>query len=175
MMRKSCAAIALTVAAVVSGSISNAAPAHADEWSDRVLAEHNTARSNHDARPLTWSPDTYSAAMEYAQRCVFGHSDTLGRYGENLYISTDLNTGIEDAVAAWMAESSRYNYEQPVFSLGTGHFTQVVWRATTQVGAASVICPAGTIFPQPSRFIVARYTPAGNVLGQFAENVGRPE
>ncbi|MCP2293344.1 CAP domain-containing protein [Nocardia amikacinitolerans] len=174
MLSKSCAAAALTVAAVVGGSAMNAVPAQADTWSDQVLTEHDSARAKFGAPPLSWSSDTYSAAVEYAQRCRFTHSDAQGRYGENLYVSTDLNADIEDAIAAWMAESSAYDYSRPGFSAATGHFTQVAWRATTQVGAAAVVCAAGTILPRPSKFIVARYTPAGNVLGQFTENVGRP-
>ncbi|MCP2315121.1 Cysteine-rich secretory protein family protein [Nocardia amikacinitolerans] len=174
MSSKSCAVVALIAAATVGGSAVNAVPAQSDTWSNQVLAEHDAARAKFGAPPLSWSTDTYSAAMEYAQRCEFRHSDAQGNYGENLYVSTDLNAGIEDAVAAWMAESSMYDYNRPNFSAATGHFTQVVWMSTKQVGAAAVVCAAGTILPQPTMFIVARYTPAGNVLGQFPENVGRP-
>jgi hypothetical protein len=42
-----------------------------------------------------------------------------------------------------------------------GHYTQVVWPATTKLGMATVRNPRGT-------YIVARYEPAGNVLGQSA-------
>ena len=44
---------------------------------------------------------------------------------------------------------------------------QVVWKSTTQVACAVANCAAGTIFSQPSNFVVCRYTPPGNYAGQF--------
>ncbi|KIJ98325.1 hypothetical protein K443DRAFT_104102, partial [Laccaria amethystina LaAM-08-1] len=55
----------------------------------------------------------------------------------------------------------------PGFSPATGHFTQVVWKSTTQVACAMVNCGPGTIFPQASTYTVCRYTPPGNIQGQF--------
>ena len=56
------------------------------------------------------------------------------------------------------------------FSLfpSTGHFTQVVWKASREVGVAEVVTSTN------KRFIVARYSPAGNIEGQFKANVPRP-
>ncbi|WP_328388569.1 CAP domain-containing protein [Nocardia sp. NBC_00416] len=139
------------------------------------MAEHNQARAQYGARPLTWSDSLYPATLEWATQCKFQHSQPGGKYGENLYAfgGTDTGTAVKDAVAAWMAEAAEYDYANPVFSSATGHFTQVVWKSTTQVTAAVVSCPAGSIFPSPSVFVVARYSPPGNFQGQFGENVGR--
>jgi hypothetical protein len=30
--------------------------------------------------------------------------------------------------------------------MGLGHFTQVVWKATTKIGCAAVTCKDGTLF-----------------------------
>jgi pathogenesis-related protein 1 len=98
-----------------------------------------------------------------------------GQYGENLYAGTAATTGINDAVSNWMGEVVNYNYSNPGFSSTTGHFTQVVWKATKQVTCALAACPKGTIFANyASRYIVCRYLPPGNYIGQFAQNVGRP-
>ncbi|KAI7821198.1 CAP domain-containing protein [Gamsiella multidivaricata] len=145
----------------------------ADAWSDQVLAEHNQARARYGARALQWTPALYSATVQYVQMCKFAHSNAESQYGENIYASSNPNTGIKDAVAAWMAESSNYNYNNPGFSAATGQFTQVVWKNTQQVTCAMASCPAGAIFPQPSKYIVCRYTPQGNIAGQFPQNVGR--
>jgi len=48
----------------------------------------------------------------------------------------------------------------------TGHFTQVVWAATTHVGAAR--SADGT-------YVAANYFPAGNIIGEHPENVFIPK
>lgn len=47
----------------------------------------------------------------------------------------------------------------------TGHFTQVVWKDSRQIGCSTSIAPNGTVVAG------CDYTPAGNYLGRFAENV----
>ncbi|KAF8161394.1 CAP domain-containing protein [Crassisporium funariophilum] len=145
-----------------------------DVWVDQVLAQHNSARARYGARPLAWNAALYQEALPWAQSCKFGHSAPQGRYGENLYAATG-NPGIADAVNTWMAEASKYNYNQPAFSAATGHFTQIVWKGTTQVACAIAACPAGAILPAPTKYIVCRYAPPGNFEGQFSQNVGRPQ
>ncbi|GLZ41597.1 hypothetical protein Acsp05_52210 [Actinokineospora sp. NBRC 105648] len=154
--------------------VAAAQPAAADAWSDEVLAQHNTARARCGARPLTWNVALYASTLEHAQSCQFRHSTAAGKYGENLFVSTAPTASIRKAVAAWMDEASKYDYGNPTFSGETGHFTQLVWKSTTQVTAAIAACPAGTILPIPTTYVVARYTPPGNYLGQFPQNVGRP-
>jgi hypothetical protein len=68
----------------------------------------------------------------------------------------------------WYEEESKYNYRSAQFSTNTGHFTQVVWAGSTQMGAGRAVSSSG------AHFVVARYSPAGNVRGKFAENV-RPK
>lgn len=59
------------------------------------------------------------------------------------------------------------------FALFSGGFTQVVWKSSTQVACAQADCAAGTIYNQKSTLTVCRYSPPGNMQGQFAQNVGR--
>jgi Cysteine-rich secretory protein family len=67
-------------------------------------------------------------------------------------------------MAGWMAEITQYNPSAPVAS----HFTQVVWKGTSQIGCAKAVC--GGIFPGfgDANFFVCEYLDAGNVIGQFA-------
>ena len=55
-----------------------------------------------------------------------------------------------------------YDFNSPGFGHGTGHFTQVVWKASTKLGCGY----AGV-------FAVCRYSPAGNMSmpGYFEDNV----
>lgn len=141
-----------------------------DSFESDALTGHNNARALHGASPLTWSDDLASAAASWVVNCVFEHSQgKVGPYGENLFAGTG-NYGITDAINDWMAEASDYNPNSPTFS----HFTQVVWKSTTQLGCAVHTCAPGTIFDASygtSQFIACEYNPPGNVEGEFADNV----
>lgn len=69
------------------------------------------------------------------------------------------------AVDMWYEEIKDYSFRKPGFSSGTGHFTQVVWIDSVEMGVAKASNANGT------QFVVARYNPPGNVLGHFPENV----
>ncbi|MFI6960077.1 CAP family protein [Nocardia sp. NPDC050408] len=177
----SCAAIVVAVAAVIGGSIANAVPAQAagptPAFKNEVLTAHNKVRAQYGAPPLTWSDALYPGTLQWASTYKFQHSNSGGKYGENLYFYNGLDTAgaIKKALASWMAESSKDNYNNPVFSGATGHFTQVAWKSTKQVTAAAVNCRKGTISGTSATvYVVARYSPAGNFQGQFEQNVGRP-
>ncbi|ODO05332.1 hypothetical protein L198_02025 [Cryptococcus wingfieldii CBS 7118] len=53
------------------------------------------------------------------------------------------------------------------------HFTQVLWKSSTKLGCAQTSCADGIIFTGygDSPFIVCEYDPAGNVAGQYGDNV----
>ena len=66
-----------------------------------------------------------------------------------------------DRIACTVAQ---YNASNPQPS----HFTQVVWKGTTQVGCAVATC--NNIFPAkygPAKYYVCEYYPQGNIIGQF--------
>ena len=131
-----------------------------------VLDEHNRLRALHvDTDPLTWSDTLAQYAEEYAAayNCSSGvlhHSG--GPYGENLAIGYSLS----NAVDAWYAEIKYYNYSNPGFASNDGHFTQVVWKDTKQVGCAIRYC--NSVW---QNYVVCEYDPSGNYLGEFADNV----
>jgi hypothetical protein len=73
-------------------------------------------------------------------------------------------------VDAWYSEVVNYNYTLgPVPGKVTGHFTQVVWKGTTDIGCASKYCSnlGGTMY-------VCDYSPPGNYGGQYTKNVFKP-
>ena len=65
----------------------------------------------------------------------------------------------------WYEEHDKYNYSNPGFSSTTGHFTQIVWQNSKEMGAGKAVSSSG------AQFVVARYQPPGNVRGLFPENV----
>jgi uncharacterized protein YkwD len=125
-------------------------------------------RAQHCARPLAWSPALAATAQEWANSlrdasCAFEHSQTA--YGENLAAGTRL-TG-ENAVELWYAESEKYSYKKQGFSAATGHFTQVVWAGSRNLGCGFSECNG-------MRLWVCHYDPPGNVLSLFPDNVSPP-
>jgi len=148
------------------GSGGNGSRASDAEVAD-YLKGHNTIRSQHGAKALTWSNAAAAKAQEWADKCLNKHSGgTLGPLGENLAAGTG-GYSILQAVKDWTDESSEYDPNNPQFS----HFTQVVWKATTQVGCAEASCP--DIFPGfgAAHYYVCEYSVQGNVAGQFGQNV----
>lgn len=57
-----------------------------------------------------------------------------------------------------------------------GHFSQIVWKGTTHVGCATVVCDG--LSNVDSRwslpFTVCNYSPAGNSAGEYSDNVRAP-
>jgi hypothetical protein len=126
-----------------------------------LLDAHNAVRARHCAAPLTWSAEIAAKAQYWANRCLFDH-DPNNELGENLaWGSPDLTA--REAVELWNEEVSVYNFAAPGFG-PAGHFSQVVWRDTRQLGCARARCQGQT-------FWVCRYSPPGNVEGEYRANV----
>ena len=51
---------------------------------------------------------------------------------------------------------------------GAGHFTQVVWKASKELGIGKAESDEGGM---KCTYIVGRYNPAGNMISDFAKNV----
>jgi len=116
---------------------------------------------------LTWSSDLQAKAQSYANSCRFEHSDgALGPVGENLVAGTGTFT-VNAAIQQFQADASQFNLAQPTFS----HFTQMVWKSSTQLGCAAALC--SNIFSGfgVATYHVCLYNPVGNVVGQESENV----
>lgn len=131
---------------------------------------------------LKWNRDLAQLAQNYAEQCVYGHSgvtDVAGfdRIGENLaaswgsydFATLDLATVWPDLVTLWHDEVEVYNYSNNTDCVNNpcGHYTQIVWANTTDIGCGIATCTTlGSIsFSDKSVFLVCNYGPAGNVDG----------
>lgn len=128
------------------------------------LSQHNAYRAAHGIAPLRWSETLAAGAQAFANTCPKGHSKTA--YGENLAMSSgNLTPG--QVVKLWYDEMSQYSYEKPDFSPKTGHFTQVIWQGSQELG-----CGMATNCSGRMGFVwVCHYDPPGNVQGAFEDNV----
>ena len=145
------------------GSSGAGAPSEAQA----ILAEHNKYRAKHCAPPLAWSDKLAKVAQKWAdslvqQGCAFEHSRT--DYGENLAAGTTGYLPPDEVVGMWYREVKDYDWKSAEFSMEAGHFTQVVWKGTREVGCGKAACNGMDLW-------VCNYDPAGNVEGYFKQNV----
>lgn len=70
---------------------------------------------------------------------------------------------------SWYNECKQYDYRaRHLYQSQTGHFTQVVWKNSQEVGFARA-------HGSSMNFAVAMYYPAGNFLGEYEKNVFPPK
>jgi len=166
-------------------------------FNDECLNAHNVLRALHPGTgAMTWNDDVAKGAQEWAN-----HLATLGKMehasrsstglGENLYtawwgLSGCRSVTCSAAVRAWYMEINDYDYatnDRKATSPGKviGHFTQVVWKGSTEVGAGIAygkriekVTNADGVEEEKvynAVYIVGRYKPDGNIIGRRPENV----
>lgn len=141
---------------------------------NEFLNHHNQARRDVGVNPLVWSQKLSAYAQIWADHLAYENGCRMEHrtnrvedgklYGENLSVgssATIFNT--LDASKSWYDEIKHYQYTQVTRSNfhETGHYTQMIWKDTKEVGVGVAKCPDGGII------VVANYYPAGNFIGQF--------
>lgn len=144
----------------------------------RILKGHNDAREEVGVAPLVWSEEVAESARRWARQLATEHpgqllhsprSDRNG-YGENLSMGYAFGTSgtvmtPEYAVQLWTDEKEDYDYDSNSCASGAicGHYTQVVWENSTEVGCATA---RYTYNGRRYQVWVCQYNPAGNYIGQ---------
>lgn len=149
-------------------------PAMADEREQSWLDAHNAARAEFGSAPLRWSDELERDAAVWAN--VLARTETMrhslvqerrGR-GENLWMGTAGYFEASQMIAHFVDEKQYFRPGRfpEVSRTGNwgdvGHYTQIVWADTREVGCATARSPR-------YEYLVCRYWPAGNVLGQVIE------
>ena len=137
-----------------------------------MTAAHNAARAavtpatSPAIPPLVWSSALAATAQAWADRCTFQHS--AGKYGENLYASAGQDVSPAAVVDSWVGEAKDYDYAANECSGVCGHYTQVVWRDSAQLGCAVTSCTKNSPFSgfPEWQIWVCNYDPPGNFNGK---------
>ena len=136
-----------------------------------ALKKHNEYRVKHKVPDLKLNENLNEMAQKYANHLLDSQSkknfpiniyNNDSNLGENIMISTKKNA--EEMCETWYSESKNYDFNINKFQKGTGHFTQLIWKETKEVGF-------GFKFDGDNFCGVAYYNPAGNILGEFTKNV----
>jgi uncharacterized protein YkwD len=145
----------------------------------RLLAAQNAERVRLGLTPLVWSTKLADHAKKWAQTLavsdMFEHAPVGadGGEGENLWYGTKDDYSPEEMIGFFIGENKLFKRGKfpDVSTTGVwedvGHYTQIVWKDTREVGC--------TIASNSHRdFLVCRYWPAGNVIGQQVYDYKNP-
>jgi Cysteine-rich secretory protein family. len=168
----------LSISLILSMTVLGEANALDSNQQLEMVEAHNQYRSEVGiSSKVTWSAKLGEMAQAYANKlknergCNPIHSQA-DEVGENLYWASAIRystgaTEVQQITAkqvadAWGSEKSDYRYSNNSCVSGKvcGHYTQMVWENTTQIGCAKAICADN------SQIWVCNYYPAGNYVGQ---------
>lgn len=149
------------------------------QFIDEIVKAHNEYRSRHQASSLSHAKDLTDYAQKWADHLVatnsFQHSDCNHKgqkLGENIAMKwssrPDAYTG-QDVTDQWYSEVKMYTFGGEPSTLQSGHFTQVVWKGSKEIGVGKAQSRDG------KTIVVASYRPAGNMVGSFRDNVLPPK
>jgi len=130
-----------------------------------ILIEHNKERKLLNIPNLTWNEEIASYAEEWALQLAEEdnsiHHRSGDNYGENISWISSMPDDISEGVAMWNEEKVYFKYK-PIGNdwAKSGHYTQVIWKNTTQVGCGCAVSQSGAFF------FVCNYDPPGNYIGQ---------
>ena len=142
------------------------------DFNQRLLAAQNRERAAIGVPPLAWNAKLAADARMWADELAttgrFEHSPDepgVAPQGENLWAGTPRAYSPEAMVGLWAGEKKDYhpgvfpNNSRSGDVENVGHYTQMIWRESGQVGCATAV-------GHYEEFLVCRYSAAGNVYGE---------
>jgi hypothetical protein len=172
MARRTTSSFALPFALLLVSPLLIGAIGFRTNFDARLLAAQNRARGEVGVSPMTWNDRLAMDARAWADQLAasgrFEHSPdepNLEPQGENLWAGTPGAYQPESMVELWTDE--KQDYRPGVFPNNSrsgdvakvSHYTQLIWRETTQVGCSMAR-------GQREEILVCRYSAPGNVIGQ---------
>ena len=141
----------------------------------KSITDHiNVYREKHQAPRVEYSQEISDFSKSWsdymANNRQFEHSG-VEMYGENIAMipvnkdHIDYTDAIIQSIDLFYDEVYLYDYNNPGFYGNTGHFTQLVWVNTKQIGFSASTSSNGYIY------VCTNYDPPGNYYGDFERNV----
>ena len=161
----------LACAAIAAATLATAAVAaegvRLDPFYSALLTTHNAERDRVGVPRLEWSAKLATDAQRWASLLAregqlrHAGDEATGGQGENLWMGPAGRFGPDAMIQTFLAERKYFrpgtypNVSTTGRGLDVGHYSQIVWRNTRQVGCAMAR-------GQQMDFLVCRYWPAGN-------------
>ncbi|KAG5670764.1 hypothetical protein PVAND_001005 [Polypedilum vanderplanki] len=142
----------------------------------------NEYRARHSVNAISLSMKLCVSAQEWANHLanrneLYYCPPRIFNFGQNIFCCVEAslaaNISGQEVVTYWYSTIKNYDYFKKPQLLHTNinsmHFTQIVWANTKFVGIAKAISKTGQKI-----FCVAFFYPAGNIIGEYQENVLPP-
>ena len=132
---------------------------------------HNQVRAEVGVGPVAWSREIVVFAQQWADELArkgkFEHRPrTAQSYGENLAAGSGGEYTPVQGAQQWYAEKKLFRTPNGVFTaslMPAGHYTQMVWRGSTEIGAGKAVIQKGKM--KGWTVVVCNYNPPGNMIG----------
>ncbi|KAM5282554.1 serotriflin-like [Hipposideros larvatus] len=136
-----------------------------------IINKHNDLRrmahpSARNMLKMTWNDEVAKNAENWASQCTQAHSPPYKRRisfagcGENLYMSSNPRPWSEAIQTLYNEVNNfKYGFGSTRANAKIGHYTQLVWATSHQVGCALAQCPHSVY----KYYYVCQYCPSGNV------------
>ena len=152
----------------------NAEDIDLETFISEMVKLHNELRIKHDSPPLNENEELNNMASSYAKSLANNQEKNNCEYnvykeeilGENIFI-TDYKKP-KDIFKKISNEKYEYDFDKNKYSSSSAHFTQAIWKDTTDIG-----CGFWADKASKKNFIVLLYYPSGNVFGNFNKNVNK--
>ncbi|WP_406276833.1 CAP family protein [Nocardia sp. NBC_00881] len=135
--------VSVVVAVMLAALVAGGGPAAGQsDYAQTGLTLHNKYRAEHGSPAMTLTQNLNNLAQQcakyYAAKGSIDHSCPYKNgAGENLVIAEGNFGGVslvDMGTRMWYDEIKDYDFNDPGFRFATGHFTQVVWKASTRLG-----------------------------------------
>uniref|UniRef100_A0A0N5BSJ3 SCP domain-containing protein n=1 Tax=Strongyloides papillosus TaxID=174720 RepID=A0A0N5BSJ3_STREA len=172
---------------ILEGNLSLKTNFDIEKFKRKFVIKHNLIRRNHHVPSLIISRELEEEAQRYAEKLAFmnnglRHDKNNLNHGENLYYGRFLKLPNEEVLSEsilekFYSEIMYYNYNSfnPQNHHRYGHFTQMIWKSTTEIGVGVGLTRKNIRrgLSKTSIYIVVRYNPEGNILSEdeFKKNV----
>nr|P10736.1 RecName: Full=Venom allergen 5.01; AltName: Full=Allergen Dol m V-A; AltName: Full=Antigen 5 form 2; Short=Ag5-2; AltName: Full=Cysteine-rich venom protein; Short=CRVP; AltName: Allergen=Dol m 5.01; Flags: Precursor [Dolichovespula maculata]AAA28301.1 antigen 5 precursor [Dolichovespula maculata] len=122
---------------------------------------------------LVWNDELAKIAQTWANQCDFNHDDcrNTAKYqvGQNIAISSTTATQFDrpsKLIKQWEDEVTEFNYKVGLQNSNfrkVGHYTQMVWGKTKEIGCGSIKYIEDNWY---THYLVCNYGPGGNDFNQ---------